>query len=60
MVVDVSGNIGDLIVIETASEGRHGVLSVGHLQVVLTDRNVRINCELVNLSGRRECGAALR
>ena len=34
MVVDVSGNIGDLIVIEAASESRHGVLSVGHLREV--------------------------
>lgn len=31
LVEHICGNIGDLLVIETTTEGRHGVLSVGHL-----------------------------
>lgn len=31
LVVDVSCHVSNLIVIEAASESRHGVLSVGHL-----------------------------
>ena len=31
LIVDVCGNVCDLIVIEAASECRHGILAVGHL-----------------------------
>ena len=31
LVVDVCCYVGDLIIVEAASESRHGVLSVGHL-----------------------------
>lgn len=31
LVEHICGNIGDLLIIETTTEGRHGVLSVGHL-----------------------------
>ena len=31
LIVDIGGNVCDLIVIEAASECRHGVLAVGHL-----------------------------
>ena len=31
LIVDIGGNVCDLIVIEAASECRHGILAVGHL-----------------------------
>ena len=33
LVEDVGGNVGDLLVIEAASESGHGVLAVGDLRV---------------------------